>query len=274
MTYRTVAVDFLSNPCAPYTGCAQQCNTMVKSSTSVIVQGASGRVGARLCALALDDPAFSLAGALTHARSTRLGQPCAPHPRAPRLAHSTDAPADAVIDFSCDPGTRAALGLALARPAALLVGTTALADDTRALLRDAAARIPVLLAANTSTGVAVLADLTRRTAAALGAGYAASIVEAHHARKKDAPSGTALSLAESARAAGAALPPDQILSIRSGDVVGEHTVRFAGPGEYLELTHRATSRDVFARGALRAAAWLAGRPAGWYTMDDVLGLTG
>src|SRR6185436_3136290 len=106
----------------------------------------------------------------------------------------------------------------------------------------------------------------------LGKDYRCSIVEAHHAAKKDAPSGTAIRLAKAARDAGANLPDDQILSIRGGDVIGEHTVRLSGPGEYIELTHRATTRDLFARGALQCAAWLREKPAGWYSVQDVVGL--
>ncbi|MBC8106802.1 MAG: 4-hydroxy-tetrahydrodipicolinate reductase, partial [Anaerolineae bacterium] len=109
-------------------------------------------------------------------------------------------------------------------------------------------------------------------ARSLGAGYDISIVEAHHNKKKDAPSGTALRLAKAIEQSGTHVKSDQIVAMRGGDVVGEHTIRFAGEGEYVELTHRATSRDVFAHGALRAAVWLAHREPGWYTMEDVLGI--
>jgi 4-hydroxy-tetrahydrodipicolinate reductase len=121
-------------------------------------------------------------------------------------------------------------------------------------------------------GVAVLAAAVRTVAGLLGSEYECSIVEAHHSKKKDAPSGTALRLAKAAREGGSALRDDQILAVRGGDVIGEHTVRFAGSGEYIEMTHRATSRDLFAMGALRAARWIAGRSPGWYTMEDVLGV--
>jgi 4-hydroxy-tetrahydrodipicolinate reductase len=175
-----------------------------------------------------------------------------------------------VIDFSSDAGTHQALEAAQRSGAALLVGTTALQPATRDLLRAESSRRAVLLAPNTSLGVAALADLVRRAAAALS-DFDCSIVEAHHNQKKDAPSGTALRLAQAARDAGARLPDEQVVAIRGGDVVGEHTVRFAGQGEYIELTHRATSRDLFVRGALHAAAWLHGRQPGWWTMEDALG---
>jgi 4-hydroxy-tetrahydrodipicolinate reductase len=180
--------------------------------------------------------------------------------------------ADVVIDFSSDSGALRALEAAERLGASLLVGTTALTEPTLAALRRGSESRAVLVSANTSLGVAVLAALVREAAAALGTGFAGAIVEAHHSAKKDAPSGTARRLADAARRAGAPLRDDQIVSVRGGDVVGEHTVRFAGPGEYIELTHRATTRDVFAVGALRAAKWLHGREPGWWAMEDVLGL--
>lgn len=244
------------------------------STTSIIVVGASGRMGARILALGATDSGVRIAAAVERAGSPSIGKPAfspeiAPNP--PLIAEQTDAPADVVIDFSSASGTRAALDLALARRAALLVGTTGLPPETISALRDASSQIAVLLAPNTSLGIAAVADAAARLARALGPSYRASIVESHHIHKKDAPSGTALRLAEAVRGAGGELPQDQVLSIRAGDIVGEHTIRFAGPGEVIDLTHRATSRDLFALGALRAAKWLHGRGAGWWTMEDVLG---
>ncbi len=175
-----------------------------------------------------------------------------------------------VVDFSSDAGARPALAIAERLNAALLVGTTALSAGTIDALRAAAGQRAVLVTPNTSLGVAAVAALVATAARALP-GFDCSIVEAHHTRKADAPSGTAKRLAEAAKQAGSTLRDDQILSIRAGDIIGEHTVRFAGPGEYVELTHRATSRDVFVRGALVAAAWLNGRKPGYWTMEDVLG---
>jgi len=249
---------------------------MTNTNTSIIVHGASGRLGSRICAIALADPSITLAGAITHPGSSRLGHGIvgdAPSKSTIKYTIFDDQRADVVIDFSSDDGARRALEIALASRAALLVGTTALSSDTVETLRAASKKISVLLAPNTSLGVAVLAESLARVARALGPGYDISIVEAHHNKKKDAPSGTALRLARASEAAGFPLKPDQIVAIRGGDVVGEHTVRFAGTGEYIELTHRATTRDVFAHGAIRAAKWLAHRPAGWHTMEDVLGLS-
>jgi 4-hydroxy-tetrahydrodipicolinate reductase len=246
------------------------------SATSIIVHGAAGRMGARICALAGADPSFTLIAALTRGAPVALPPPGGPsrHEILPgKQGVSGGSPrADVVIDFSSDQGALAAIDIAARAGAALLVGTTGLPDSTIAALQKFSTNRAVIVAPNTSLGVAALADAVVRTARLLGNAYEISIFEAHHSRKKDAPSGTALRLARAAESAGARIRPDQIVAMRGGDVIGEHTVRFAGPGEYLELTHRATSRDVFARGALRTAAWLRGRAPGWYTMEDVLGL--
>ena len=172
----------------------------------------------------------------------------------------------------------------------LLVGATGFDLETRAVLEAAAARVAVLIAPNTSIGVAVLNRLVALAAAALQEGYDVEVSEAHHRMKRDAPSGTALAFGETvARAHGKALSDLAVYErhgaaeprapgsigfavVRAGDIVGEHTVTFAAAGERVELTHRATDRLIFARGALRAAEWLIGRPPGLYGMADVLGL--
>lgn len=248
---------------------------MSTTITSIIVHGASGRMGARLCSLASQDPRFTLVGAIDRAASPAIGTPAAPHKTTVstvQITPSCDKHADVVIDFSTDEGAASALQTAASCGAALLVGTTALSAPTISSLRDASARMPVLVAPNTSLGIAVVARAAADLARSLGPAFEVSIVEAHHSQKKDAPSGTALRLARALAAAGSPVRDDQVLAIRAGDVVGEHTIRFAGAGEYIELTHRATSRDVFVHGALRAAAWLKGRAPGWYTIEDVVGL--
>ena len=173
---------------------------------------------------------------------------------------------DAAIDFSLPEGFDPVLALCLARGAAFVSGTTGLSGQQRAALERAATRIPVLWASNFSLGVAVLDELVERAAAALP-GWDCDIVESHHVQKKDAPSGTALSLGEAAGRGGA---QPRYASLRAGDIVGEHLVQFAGMGERIELVHRATSRDIFARGALHAASRLAGRAPGLYRVRDVL----
>lgn len=173
---------------------------------------------------------------------------------------------DVAIDFSLPDAFDGILASCLARGVALVSGTTGLDARQREALQDASTRIPVLSAANFSLGVAVLGDLVERAAAALQ-GWDCDIVESHHVHKKDMPSGTALALGESAGEGGA---QPRYVALRAGDIVGEHTVQFTGLGERIELVHRATSRDIFARGALHAAARLAGREPGRYQLRDLL----
>jgi 4-hydroxy-tetrahydrodipicolinate reductase len=200
------------------------------------------------------------------------------------------AKADVAIDFSVPAATAAlaaaAVGAGSGHGYAIVSGTTGLGEDARAALDRAAATVAVLWEPNMSVGVHVLADLVRAAVAALG-DWDVEIVETHHKAKVDAPSGTALRLAETAQRArkdatrlvhgregkpGARAGAEiGMHAVRGGDVVGDHVVHLLGQGERLEIAHRATSRDVFAHGALRAARWIAGRPAKRYTLADVLG---
>jgi 4-hydroxy-tetrahydrodipicolinate reductase len=195
--------------------------------------------------------------------------------------------ADVLIDFSSVGAFDAALALALERRLGFVSGTTGLSAEQFVALGRAARSIPVLWASNFSLGIAMLAGLARRTAQSLP-DWDCELVEMHHSRKQDAPSGTALTLGQ-AVAQGrrialdeharferhgqiGARPPGEIgfATLRGGDVVGEHTLIFASAGERIELIHRATNRDIFARGALAAAIWLAGRAPGRYSFDEVL----
>lgn len=198
--------------------------------------------------------------------------------------------ADVLIDFSAPEATMEHAQLAYATGRALVVGTTGLSDVQDATLTTAAERAPVLHAANMSVGVNVLLALIEQAAKILDHNYDIEIFEAHHRHKIDAPSGTALAMAQTAAAArgirlesalipgrygntGARVPGSIGMSVfRGGDVVGDHTMTFAGTGERLELTHKASDRALFARGAVRAALWLKGQSNGRYTMRDVLGL--
>jgi 4-hydroxy-tetrahydrodipicolinate reductase len=202
------------------------------------------------------------------------------------LAAIEHAKADVVIDFSSPSATRALAPLAAAAGSAIVSGTTGLDDGARQALDRAAQSVAVLWEPNTSIGVFVLTRLVAEAASALR-DCDIEIVEMHHRAKVDAPSGTAMRLAEAAQrgrasetrlvhgrqgASGPRAPEEiGIHAVRGGDVVGDHIVCFAGGGERVELVHRATSRDVFAHGALRAARWIAGRPPGRYTLGDVLG---
>ncbi len=173
---------------------------------------------------------------------------------------------DVAIDFSLPQGFDAILALCTARGAALVSGTTGLSEAQQQALDAAASTIPIVWASNFSLGVAVLHDLVAR-AAGLLPGWDCDIIEAHHVHKQDAPSGTALTLGASAQANGAT---PRYASIRAGDIVGEHLVQFTGLGERIELVHRASNRDIFARGALHAARRLHGRAAGRYRVADLL----
>jgi len=177
---------------------------------------------------------------------------------------------DVAIDFSHANATGEICRAALHQGKSLVIGTTAHSQQQRHTIEETALSVPIVLASNFSVGVNVLFWLTRRAAELLGADFKPEIVETHHKMKKDAPSGTAKTLAEILNSARQSEIP--IESIREGDVVGEHTVIFSGSGEQLELTHRAASREIFARGALRAAKWIVGKPPGLYSMQDVLGL--
>lgn len=187
---------------------------------------------------------------------------------------------DVLVDFSVRDALVANIGPAVAAGVPLVIGTTGLTEDDHRVIDDAAAHIAVLQTGNTSLGVTLLAALVSQAATHLGADWDIEILEMHHRHKADAPSGTALLLAEAAGRPLAA--PDRngaravgtigFASLRGGSVAGDHSVILAGEGERLELNHRAESREIFARGAVKAALWLAGKPGGRYSMSDVLGL--
>lgn len=228
----------------------------------LVVTGALGRMGTRIRALASSDPRFALVGAVD-----REGPIDSSSESLARGAF------DLVIDVSSDAGTRGALSLARQAGAAILVGTTGIAAETRGELESASRGLAVMLAPNMSVGVAVMKHLAAVAARLLGPTYDLGLVEHHHVAKKDAPSGTALRLAESVeRATGRPFPREAILAARGGDIVGEHSLRFMGPGEYLEITHRATTRDLFVLGALRAGAWLVRQKPGLYEIEQAIGL--
>jgi 4-hydroxy-tetrahydrodipicolinate reductase len=255
-----------------------------------VIVGADGRMGRSLIALLPEFPELVLHAAVVPAGSSLAGRDVdgAPGQRyAPGLAAILGG-AQLVVDFSSASAALDHLSACAAARVPLLLGTTGVGREIDAAAAKAAVRIPVLLAANTSVGVTLLAELVRRAAAALPAGFDIEIVEAHHRHKVDAPSGTALSLAEAAAAGrgddlegravyarkGAVGPraAGQIgfAVVRGGDVVGEHEVLFLGAGERLSLKHSATDRSIFARGALHAGRWLAARAPGRYEMRDVL----
>lgn len=231
----------------------------------LLIHGATGRMGRALLRLAGEDPQLRVVAAVSACGSSPPEAGSCPALPASRIDEAAEF--DVAIDFSLPDGFDALLGFCQRRGSGLVSGTTGLDGTQLAALDAAAARIPLVWAANFSLGVAVLTELARQAAAALP-GWDADIVEAHHRNKKDAPSGTALHLGE-AVAAGRGKPP-HYASLRAGDIVGEHLVQLAGEGERLELLHRATNRDIFARGALEAARRLQGRPPGRYGLAALL----
>jgi 4-hydroxy-tetrahydrodipicolinate reductase len=238
----------------------------------VAIFGVSGRMGRAVVAAVEESP-----GAAVQGSTTSSGDPAA----ALRGA-------DVAIEFALPQATAANLAACVAAKRPLVIGTTGHDDGQRAQIASAAREIAIVMAPNMSLGVNLLLKLVELTAGKLDASYDIEVFEAHHRNKKDAPSGTALALgaaaasgrgvklsdvAEHARhGAGAARASGAIgFSVfRGGDVVGDHTVTFAGAGERIELTHRASDRLAFARGAVQAARWLVGRPPGLYSMQDVL----
>jgi 4-hydroxy-tetrahydrodipicolinate reductase len=227
----------------------------MKSRVRVALIGARGRMGQTILDLAASDPKIDIVAQCD-------------------LGDAIDAAmkdCDVAIDFSNASSIEEVCRVASQHRKALVIGTTGHSTEQRQLIEKTAKSLPIVFASNFSVGVNALFALTRRAAEILGSEFKPEIVETHHTQKKDAPSGTAKTLGEILKAK---LKIDiPIQSIREGDVVGEHTVTLFGPSERLELTHRAESREIFARGALRAAEWVVGKPAGLYSMQDVLGIS-
>lgn len=266
--------------------------------TRVIVAGAAGRMGQRIIHMVQAHPGLELAGAFEADGSPAIGQDAGAISGLGKTGvpitvglESVVERGDVLIDFTFHTASVSFARMAARNGLAMVIGTTGLSGEELVEIRALAeAHFPCVQSPNMAIGVNVLFKLVAKTAAVLGEGYDVEIVEAHHRMKKDAPSGTALRLGQMvAEALGRNLDEVGVMerngiigertdreigiqTIRGGDIVGEHTVYFAGAGERLEITHRATSRDNFARGAALAAAWVAGRPNGLYTMFDVLDL--
>jgi 4-hydroxy-tetrahydrodipicolinate reductase len=244
------------------------------SATKVIINGAKGRMGQALISCASRMPEAEIVGAIDQGDDlAAIITKC-----------------DAVIEFSFHSATLGVAKLCAQHKKALVVGTTGHSEKDKAEIGKLKAEIPMVIATNYSTGVNTLFWLTRKAAEILGPGFDLEVVEMHHRLKKDAPSGTAttlleilgdvrkLQLEESLRHGRKGIVGERtnseigIHAIRGGDVVGDHTVIFAANGERVELTHKASSRDTFANGALRAATWVVKQKPGLYDMQDVLGL--
>jgi len=268
-----------------------------RSIVDLVVCGAAGRMGRAITAIIAAEPAARLRAAVETAGHPALGQDAgvlagvAPLGVPLTADYAAAATGDTVtLDFTSPAGTLEHLRAAVRNGAGIVIGTTGFSAAEQSELDDLAPRTRSVVAANMSVGVNVLLTLVERAAAALGDAFDPEIVEVHHRLKVDAPSGTALALG---RAVAAGLGRDfersvrlaregivgkrtadeiGIVALRGGDIIGDHTVVFAGIGERLELSHRAQSRDCLARGAVRAGLWLADKPVGRYGMRDVLGL--
>ncbi len=267
---------------------------------SIIISGACGRVGRNIALQALARKELRIVGALetsTHPECNKdlgavlgTGTHICPITADGANTEKLFSTADCVIEFTNAATTRAHLAGALKAGKAMVIGTTALEKQDIAAIREAARKIPIVWSSNMSRGVGLLLKLAAYAAKVLGDDFDVEISETHHNKKKDAPSGTAISIAQTVAEArgvdyethvvcarhGATAARKKgeigISSIRAGDVVGDHTVVFAGDFERIELTHRAHSREVFARGALDAALFVAKKTPGLYTMRDVLGI--
>ena len=226
----------------------------MKSQVRVALIGARGRMGQTILELAKNDPKIDIVA------QCDIGD----------AIDSAFQDCEVAIDFSNASSIDEVCRAASRNRKALVIGTTGHSSEQRQLIEKTAKSLPIVFASNFSVGVNTLFALTRRAAEILGSEFAPQIVETHHTKKKDAPSGTAKTLGEILKKELQTEIP--VESIREGDVVGEHTVTFAAPSERLVLTHSAGSREIFAGGALRAAQWVVGKPARLYSMQDVLGI--
>ncbi len=265
--------------------------------TKVLISGAAGRMGQRIAFMVNQHPGLTLAGGFEQPDNPAVGKDMGEIAGfgttgvkiAPSLEEIIDQ-GDVLIDFTFHTATMGFAKTCAAAGKAMVVGTTGLSQANLDELRAMSTDMAIVQSANMAVGVNVMFKIAKKIASILGNDYDMEIVEAHHNQKKDAPSGTALRLGEML-----AEGVDRNLSevgvferngiigerskteigiqtIRGGDIVGEHTIYYCGPGERIELTHRAHSRDNFARGAAEAASWLAGKKDGMFTMFDVLGL--
>ena len=228
----------------------------MSAAIRVLLVGALGRMGRAVAAAVAKDSSLTIAAGLDRGDSI-----------APAIEGC-----DVVIDFSAADATAEVCSDCAQHRKPLVLGTTGQNDAQKESVAVAARVIPIVFAANFSVGVNTLFALTRRAGQLLGGDFDLDVIEMHHRTKRDAPSGTAKRLVEILQEAREPSGEIAAQSIRAGDIVGEHTVIFAGPGERLELTHRASSRETFAAGALRAARWALEQPTGLYDMEDVLGL--
>ncbi len=274
---------------------AMQRDSVPRAATRLVLVGASGRMGTQIVRALGEFPQLRLTGAVASEHSAALGRDAGLHAGASasgvRITAALPpllAAADLVLDFSSGGAVAASVAACLGARVPLLIGTTGLPPELEGPLAAASRVIALLVAANTSLGMTLLLELVRRAAQALPLSYDVEVVETHHRAKRDAPSGSALALGAAAALARGSTLAEQaccarprtgtgrregqigFASVRGGDVIGEHQVLFLGEGERLLLSHSATDRGVFARGALQAGEWLARQSPGRYGMEDLV----
>jgi len=263
--------------------------------SNIVVAGAAGRMGRQLVEAILERQDVQLTGATEHPSSPHIGTDVGllvgNQPLGIEIVPGIDAVTssfDTIIDFTAPVSTRALLEYAGANGKRMIIGTTGLDENDQQAIKNTAEKTAVVFAANYSVGVTLSLDLLATAAKVLGPAYDIEVIEAHHKHKVDAPSGTALAMGNAiadsigkdlkdcavySREGNTGARPDGAIgfqTIRAGEIIGEHTVLFVGQGEQLEITHKATDRMTFARGAVRAAGWIATQPAGLYNMADVV----
>lgn len=259
-----------------------------------VISGAAGRMGKRILSLALEIDQFDIIGAIERENHSDIGKDAGliagVAPIGVKLSATFPSDTDLVIDFSLPEAVNNTIDYCEKNGAAIVLGTTGLSTDQKTRIQKASEKIPVIYGTNMSVGMNILFSLVGRTASMLGQEYDIEIIEQHHRFKKDAPSGSALTLAENICEATGRKFPDCLIyerssknaprekgsigmhTVRAGDITGIHSILFSTLGETVTLNHTAHSRDGFARGALRAAQWLVGKNPGSYSMQQVLGL--
>jgi len=241
----------------------------------LVISGIAGRMGKRIAILASRDEEFEIQAAMESPENPVIGKDIGEIIGIDRIGKGvgcdfakTAGTCDVLIEFTSPSATMQHLEIARRNKAGVVIGTTGLSDEEMQTIKGASSEIPVVLSPNMSIGANLLFKITDIAARTLSRDYKVAIVEAHHAKKKDAPSGTAKRLGEVVSKARGEMPP--IESIREGDIVGDHIVTFTGKEERIELKHSAFSRDAFAKGALKAAKFLKDKTSGFYTMYDVI----
>ena len=261
---------------------------MSKNNLTIALPGAAGKMGQMIASLVAEDSDISIIAASEHPQSPAVGDSIDTTTITSDAAALGIGAGGVIIDFTRPEASMRHIDIALASGTAMVIGTTGLSAEQEEVLKKAATQIPIVYCANTSVGVTLLGQIVEQVARQLDADWDIEIVETHHNQKVDAPSGTALALGKAA-AKGRQIDLDAekesgrdgltgarksgaigFAALRGGDVAGEHTVTFFGQQERIEITHRATSRIIFARGALQAAKFAARQKPGLYSMDDVL----